>query len=358
MLTKTDLLALMHKCQNKTEQTKIFFSLSTSIKILRLQPIDNIFVMTFGKNIDLPFNIVSRHSPVKLNDFISNQPFKLDTIIVSINGNTIIDPFNGSQDIKHKIIQTVDDPRTVLNTNPFLIIRAAAIIAETEFTPHPSLIKAIEKNTPQLRYIKGKLIWREFKRILRAPKPSIGIEFLRKIGALEIILPELQACHGIQQNTKYHKYSVYEHCLLSCDSSYRDNILLRFAALIHDVGKPETLGYNRNGITFHKHEVASAKLSIRIVNRFRLKKNDAIFIVNLVQYHMYQYDRAWKDSTVIKFIKKVGLDKSYLKELHNFPLFLLRDFDRLGRGLPPITQKQRDFENRIYKFLSLEIKDK
>ena len=187
--------------------------------------------------------------------------------------------------------------------------------------------------------------------MLRAETPSIGIEFLRTTGILAIILPELDACHGVDQNKKYHAYTVYEHCLKACDKCVATDVRLRFSALIHDVGKPSTKGTNTNGITFHKHEVVSTKMSKLIVSRFGLKKSDALFIVLLVANHMYQYDMVWKDSTVKRFIRRVGLTKKYTGQLDQFPLFQLRHADRRGRGLEPITDKQRDFEARLEKLL-------
>ena len=240
---------------------------------------------------------------------------------------------------------------SIYKKSPLAIIGLASEISQSSpFFEHLLMLK--EDMRGILAEVDGKVIWKEFKRLLKSEKPSIGIEVLRKIGILEIILPELHNCYGVEQNKSYHKYTVYEHCLKACDACDRKDLRVRFAALIHDIGKPEVKGCNNNGITFHKHEVASTKLAHNIVSRFGLRKKDASFIINLVRYHMYQYDRVWKDSTIKKFIKKVGLSKRHTKNIHEFPLFVLRDADRAGRGLKPITQKQIDFERRLVEILT------
>ncbi|MCK5017465.1 MAG: HDIG domain-containing protein, partial [Candidatus Peribacteraceae bacterium] len=340
MLKQANLLGLVREHQNKNQETDIYFSLSTCVEILTNNTSKDVFTLSFGKPTKLPKQIIHRHLPNKISNFISFQPFKLDTILISAKSGDVIDVFNAKSDIKNKEITTINDPYKVLEDKPFLCIRAASLVAETGFEPSQDLKKAILINAEKLSYIDGKLIWREFKRVLRAETPSLGIEFLRSAKILKIILPELDTCFGVEQNKKYHSYTVYEHCLKACDECVATDIRLRFSALIHDVGKPNTKGTNSNGITFHKHEVVSTKMTKFIVSRLKFRKKDAQFVILLVANHMYQYDRVWKDSTVKRFIRRVGLTKNYIGCLDQFPLFQLRHADRRGRGLEPLTRKQ------------------
>ena len=194
-------------------------------------------------------------------------------------------------------------------------------------------------------------IWKEFQLLMKAEKPSSSIEFLRKVGALKTLLPELDRCYGVEQNNKYHIHTVYEHCIYACDACVKYDPRIRFAALIHDIGKPDTKGENKNGTTFHKHEVVSAKLTRKIVKRFNIKHSDADFIIFLVSNHMYHYESRWKTSTVLRFIQRVGLHSGYIGRMDKFPLFQLRHADRSSRGLEPITKKQLDFEYRLEKVI-------
>jgi len=310
--------------------------------------------MVFGKRTRCPKPVLTTilSSPAKAQDFVSFQPFALDTLLISVKTNKVIDIHGAISDIENKVIKTVGPPEEILSKRPFLAIRVAALVAETGFSPTKGILDAISNNKNKLEQGGYKNTWKELKRLLRADKPSRGIEFLREVGILKTILPELEDCYGVEQNTLYHKYTVYEHCLLACDCCDRKDVRLRLAALIHDIGKPTTAGKNERGVTFHKHEVESTKLARTIMARFGLKRRDSIFIVSLVQNHMYQYDRKWKDTTVRKFIKRVGLTQNFIGRLRDFPLFKLRNADRMGRDLPPITQKQRDFESRLENMLN------
>lgn len=354
MSDQANLLVLVRSYQHKNPDTDIYFSLSTALKLMRDLPAEDVFVMSFGKPANLPKKVIHKNIPVKVGAFVSFQPFKLDSVLVSARDGAVLDPFNAQKDAELGIVSTTSNAHALLESKPQLIIRAAALIAETGFIPSNDLLEASEIHSVRLLSSEGDSVWKEMKRLLRAPKPSDGINFLHRCGALAQILPELVACYGVSQNDKYHKYSVYEHCLLACDSCSPQDIRIRFAALIHDVGKPVTKGENENGITFHKHEVESRKMAIDIVNRLRINRHDSNFIVLLVGYHMYQYDRAWKNATVRRFIKNVGLTKEYLGRLGEFPLFKLRHADRQGRGLEPMTQKQSDFEARIEEALRNE----
>jgi hypothetical protein len=97
----------------------------------------------------------------------------------------------------------------------------------------------------------------------------------------------------------------------------------------------------------------STRLTVGILDRFNVEEQDKKFILNLVYNHMYQYDRVWKDSTVVRFVERVGLTGEYLKDMSKFPLFQLRFADRSGRGLDPNTEKQKDFEKRILSVLGV-----
>jgi tRNA nucleotidyltransferase (CCA-adding enzyme) len=242
---------------------------------------------------------------------------------------------------------------TLIRDNPSLIIKIARISAECNVMVPEYWFMACHNN---LKSLSDKLndeahierMWNELLWLVGTSKPSVGFLFLHDVGALKILLPELDDCFGVEQNQAYHKFDVFTHCLAACDNC-EGNSLIKMAALLHDVGKPVTKVIRNGSITFHKHEVLSTKLVRNILNRFNVNQSDGLFILELVSNHMYQYDRIWKDSTVIRFIIRVGLFTSdyTLKDMKEFPLFQLRRADRSGRGLPPNTEKQNDFEERI-----------
>lgn len=261
----------------------------------------------------------------------------------------------GTSSYKHPINLNLAIFGWTLKSFPFSIIECAARVAQgrtnyfdERLGEHLEFIKEFSCGVADLD---GKIVWEYLKKILVAQTPSKGIDFLRDIGALKIILPELDNCYAVGQNPRYHKFTVYEHCLKTCDCCKTYDARLKLAALIHDVGKADTIGHNDKGTTFHKHEVSSTKKALRIVKYLGLDEEDANFVVSMVANHMYQYDRVWKDSTVLKFVRRVGLSKEYVGRLNEFPLFVLRQADRMGRELSPYTQKQLDFEARLEKVL-------
>jgi len=347
-----NLLSLVREHQNKNDSSDIYFSLSTCVNILLGTEPDSVFTLSFGDPTELPEGVIHRHVKSKTAyDFLSFQPFVLDTLLISVKTGAVVDTFGALADISGRVIRASCDPMELMERIPVLSVRAAALMSETGFSISEELELAIRNNAHRIANAPGSHIWREFKRVLRAEKPSIGIEFLRITGILDIILPELVNCYGVEQNQKYHKYTVYKHLLEACDACVRDNVIIRFSALVHDIGKPDTKGFGANGITFHKHEVVGTKMCRKIVQRFDLGKSDAMLLLSLVSNHMYQYDRVWKDSTVRRFIRRVGLTKEYIGRMDEFPLFQLRYADRMGRGLPPNTSKQQDFEDRLTQVL-------
>ena len=353
MSEKANLLALVRKYQDKNDKTDLYFSLSTALKILQgKNEIPDVFVASFGgKRPFLPKGIIHKHFNMSLKDCDYRQTFKLDALLVSVKDGSVKGPVGAEDSIKQHIIYTSTDPYETLNGMPAMAIRAASLKAETGFEIDDNLIGALKGAAPLISRVNGAQIWKEFKRLMKSKTPSTGIELLRTTGILKEVLPEIDNCYGVEQNNKYHKYSVYEHSLFACDSCVKHDPRIRFAALIHDTGKPSTKGTKENGITFHRHEVASTQLARKIVKRFKIKHSDATFIISLVSNHMYQYDRKWKTSTVVKFIYRVKLHKGFIGRMDKFPLFQIRHADRMGRGLNPITKKQLDFEARLEKVI-------
>ncbi|HEC63680.1 MAG TPA: HD domain-containing protein [bacterium] len=244
--------------------------------------------------------------------------------------------------------------RELIVSHPEIILTLAALVSETGLWLLDStreLISEFAKKSSIRKFYKDRQLWPYLKRLLKAPTPSLGLELLRSTGVLKIFLPELNNCYKVSQNKKYHKYDVFEHLLLACDRCITNDVRLKLATLLHDIGKPATRKETEIGITFHKHEVLGKKLARRVVTRLGMEIQDANFVVELVGNHMYQYDRAWKDSTVRRFIRKTGLSEDTAGKIHDFPLFQLRDADRMGRDLAPITQKQKDFEERLTQTL-------
>ena len=173
---------------------------------------------------------------------------------------------------------------------------------------------------------------------------------MEKVGILKLFIPELQACVGVTQEIKFHKYDVFNHVIKACDN-VKPDLVLRLAALLHDIGKPRVKEVMQNGrITFHKHEHASTELAYKLLKRLKYDNSTIKRVTKLISLHMYHYVRDFTDAAVRRFIIKAGItEKDIANNFKDFELFELRKADRLGNGFKNIavTPKQLDFQARL-----------
>ncbi len=163
------------------------------------------------------------------------------------------------------------------------------------------------------------------EKILLGKKPSAAFHWLEEIGVLPVILPELSAGKGVDQN-RFHIYDIYEHSLYSCDHMENADVVLRFSALLHDVGKVPTRNVRENGeATFYNHEIISSRLVVPVMKRFGIPKEVGLRVKFYVRNHMFHYTSEWSDRAIRRFMKKVPL-----MDLEN--LIKLRKADRKGSG--------------------------
>jgi len=148
---------------------------------------------------------------------------------------------------------------------------------------------------------------------------------MREAGLLAPWLPELEACRGVPQN-RYHAYDVYFHSLYACDAAPAGKLAVRWAALLHDIGKPDTRVERRGDGTFYGHQTVGADLAGRLLERLRFPGAPRAAIVHLVREHMFDFRREWTDAALRRWLRRVGLDAVA-------DLFDLRIADMLGNGL-------------------------
>jgi len=300
-----------------------------------------------------------------LNQDAEARDFTINAMYLPINfksRNDLIDFFGGYKDIKNRVIRSVGDPYVCIEASPIRMMRAISLAARTRYRINNPTMQAIFKRRDLIRHAPVEGIREEFNKILLSSKPSQYLKLMRKTGLMEILIPELASCAGVKQDSKYHKFDVFKHCLYTCDYIERD-LVLRLAALLHDIGKPETREEHGDRTTFHKHEVVSVSLAKGILERLRYKKEISVRVIHLIRLHMYHYTRDFSDAAVRRFIKKAGIEKHDLEDLGNLPLFKLRRAERKGNGFKtiPVTERQHDFEQRIIDVYAsstgLEIKD-
>jgi len=245
----------------------------------------------------------------------------------------LIDPFEGRKDLEKKIIRAVGNPNQRFSEDALRLLRAIRIATELGFLIEHDTFVSIQKNAPLIKKISGERIRDELFKILSSEHPANGFLLLRNAGLLAEILPELEACFGIEQASpgRHHIYDVGTHSLKSLEHCPSKDPLVRFATLLHDIGKPKVQGRNEKGvITFYNHEVVGAKIVYEIANRLHLSRQQREKLVTLVRWHQFTVDEATTSAAVRRFIRRVGVEN--IKDMIS-----LRIGDRLGGGLKDAT---------------------
>jgi len=272
---------------------------------------------------------------------LKRRDFTINALAMDINGK-IIDLFGGLNDLQLKIIRTVGDPIERFKEDALRMLRAIRLACELDFIIEKETLKSIKKNSYLIQYISYERIRDEFSRILMSKKAVLGIEILRKTKLLKEILPELDNCYKIGQN-KHHKYDVYVHSLKSLDYAVSKEypLFLRLSVLFHDIGKPLTKKGNGPDSTFYNHEIVGAKITKRILERFRYPNDLIKKVVHLIRQHMFYLEiEKVTPAAVRRFVRRVG--KENLEDL-----FKLRYADRIGSGV----FKAEPYRLRYLKYL-------
>lgn len=232
-------------------------------------------------------------APGSLFDDQSRRDFTINTLALSLNKEdfgTIIDPFNGMQDLMNKMIQTPLDPKTTFSDDPLRMMRAIRFATQLGFEIDQNTFNAITQNKQRIEIISQERIHIELNKIILSDKPSIGFDLLYKSGLLQIILPELANLQIVEYiDGKGHKDNFY-HTLQVLDSVavQSKNLWLRWAAILHDVGKTDTKRYDEKlGWTFHGHDALGAIMVHRIFKRLKLPLDHHMkYVQKLVRYHL------------------------------------------------------------------------
>jgi putative nucleotidyltransferase with HDIG domain len=271
---------------------------------------------------------------IPLEEDLARRDFRMNMMARDVRTGRIVDPFGGRADLAAERLDVLREE--AFEEDPLRILRGAQFAARFELTPSDRTLAAMRAAAERLRSVAPERVADELTKLLTlAPKPSIGFELLRDTGGLAQFMPELLEGWAVDQN-QYHAYTVYYHSLRACDEAPQD-LVLRLAALLHDVGKPRT----KEGPHFYGHEKVGEEMARVLLERMRFSSNVVERVSRLVGLHMYTTVDEVSDAGIRRFIRRAG-------PANVDDLFALRHADIRATGLPPHDEDQNErFETRV-----------
>jgi poly(A) polymerase len=310
------------------------------------------------------YDRVSRNPIVRygdrLEDDLERRDFTVNAMAVSLPGHVFSDPFGGIADIARRTIRTPASPESSFADDPLRMLRAARFAAQLGFDIDPLTLEAMRDMAPELGRITAERIRDEFVKLLLAPDPVVGLRILVDTGLAGQFLPELPALRMEIDEHAQHK-DVYEHSLqvlrnaIGLETDGPD-LLLRLAALLHDIGKPETKDVVAGGgVTFHHHDVAGARLARRRMRELKFPKADVQAVSLLISLHLRFYGYSdgdgagWTDSAVRRYVTDAG------DELERLHVLVRSDCTTRNRRKAERLRRDYDaFEERIARLRAEE----
>ncbi len=268
---------------------------------------------------------VSRNPVVRygesLVDDLRRRDFAINAMAISLPGHEFTDPYGGRRDLAARLIRTPDRPEDSFGDDPLRMLRAARFASQLGFAVASDVVAAMEAMAADLDRITAERIRDEFAKLICGADPVTGLRLLVDTGLAERFLPELPALRVAIDEHAQHK-DVYEHTLTVVRNVVRleaggPDLVLRLAALLHDIGKPATKAVGEDGrVSFHHHEVVGARLTRQRLKAMRFPKELIAEVADLVALHLrfYGYGRGeWTDSAVRRYVTDAG---PLLERLH------------------------------------------
>ena len=263
-----------------------------------------------------------------LDDDLIRRDFTINAMAVRLPELTFVDPFGGVDDLSKRVIRTPREPELSFSDDPLRMMRAARFASQLGFTPVVDVLLAATEMSDRIKIVSAERVRDEFSKLIMGAQPALGLEILEGTKLAEHVIPELPALQ--LEIDEHHKHKdVYEHSLIvlqqaiDLETSHEPNcepdLVLRLAALLHDIGKPKTRRFESGGgVSFHHHEVVGAKIARKRLTAMRYPGDVIDSVCKLTELHLrfHGYGQGqWTDSAVRRYVRDAGDELSRLHKL-------------------------------------------